>query len=368
MRCPRRRARAHCRGPTLRVLTNRPARSVCPYVTDTTFPETAPSAAPATAAPPARGAERLALGAALVTVTLWASAFVGIRDAGRAIGAGPLSLGRLVVAAAVLGAVVAVRREALPPRADVPRLVLFALLWFGAYNVMLNAAEHRVDAGTAAMLVNVGPVFIALLAGLVLREGFPRTLFAGCAVAFAGAIVIGAATSERGVAAGWGAALCIAAALAYAGGVVAQKPLLERTSGLQITVLGRAVAAQRPPPERTSGLQITFLGCVVAAIACLPYAPALVHDVRSAGAGPVAWTVYLGAFPTAIGFTTWAYALRRTTAGRMGATTYLVPPLAVVMGWLFLGETPPALALAGGALCLAGVFVARGGRVRRPAG
>jgi drug/metabolite transporter (DMT)-like permease len=192
------------------------------------------------------------------------------------------------------------------------------------------------------MLVNIGPVFIALLAGVLLREGFPRTLLAGGAVAFVGAIVIGAATSERGVQAGWGAALCIAAALAYAGGVVAQKPLL----------------------ERTSGLQVTFLGCVVAAIACLPYAPALVHDMRAAGAGPVAWTVYLGAFPTALGFTTWAYALRRTTAGRMAATTYLVPPLAVVMGWAFLGETPPTLALAGGALCLAGVFVARGGRLR----
>ena len=65
--------------------------------------------------------------------------------------------------------------------------------------------------------------------------------------------------------------------------------------------------------------------------------------------------------PTAIGFTTWAYALRRTTAGRMGATLYLVPPVAVVMGWVVLGEAPPALALAGGALCLAGVVVARRG-------
>lgn len=312
-------------------------------MTDTTFPE--PSAAGAAVpASPAHRPERLALAAALVTVTLWASAFVAIRDAGRAIGAGPLTLGRLVVATAVLGAIVAVRREALPPMADVPRLVLYGLLWFGAYSVMLNAAEHRVDAGTAAMLVNVGPVFIALLAGVVLGEGFPRTLLAGCAIAFAGAIVIGAATSERGVSAGWGAALCVAAALAYASGVVTQKPLL----------------------ERTSALQVTFLGAAVAAVACLPYAPGLVHDVRAAGAGPVAWTLYLGAFPTALGFTTWAYALRRTTAGRMGATTYLVPPLAVVMGWLFLGEAPPALALAGGALCLCGVFVARGGRLRRP--
>ena len=87
--------------------------------------------------------------------------------------------------------------------------------------------------------------------------------------------------------------------------------------------------------------------------------------MRGASAPAVAWTVYLGAFPTALGFTTWAFALSRTTAGRMGATLYLVPPIAVVLGWAILAETPPALALAGGALCLVGVFVARGGRLSR---
>ena len=46
----------------------------------------------------------------------------------------------------------------------------------------------------------------------------------------------------------------------------------------------------------------------------------------------------------------------------MGATTYLVPPVAVVLAWALLGETPPALALAGGALCLAGVAATRGVR------
>jgi drug/metabolite transporter (DMT)-like permease len=78
------------------------------------------------------------------------------------------------------------------------------VLWFGLYNPVLNEAEQRVDAGTAAMLVNVGPVLIALLAGFLLGEGFPRTLIVGCAIAFTGAVVIGLATTERGVAAGWG--------------------------------------------------------------------------------------------------------------------------------------------------------------------
>jgi drug/metabolite transporter (DMT)-like permease len=69
--------------------------------------------------------------------------------------------------------------------------------------------------------------------------------------------------------------------------------------------------------------------------------------------------VYLGVFPTALAFTTWAYALARTDAGRMGAITYLVPPISVLLGWLLLSESPSALALAGGAVCLLGVIVAR---------
>ncbi|GES30701.1 hypothetical protein San01_31880 [Streptomyces angustmyceticus] len=65
-------------------------------------------------------------------------------------------------------------------------------------------------------------------------------------------------------------------------------------------------------------------------------------------------------FPTALAFATWAYALARTTAGRMGATTYAVPALVVPMSWLFLDEVPGAVTLLGGAGCLAGVAMARG--------
>src|SRR3954453_10889366 len=295
-----------------------------------------PTTSPAPAPEPRQA---LVLTAALTTVTLWASAFVGIRAAGQDLSAGALTLARLLVGSAALGTLVAVRHEALPPRADLPRLIACGVLWFGVYNLALNEAERHVDAGTAAMLVNVGPVIIAVLAGTVLHEGFPRTLVAGCAVAFGGALLIGAATSD-GLAPSWGAVLCLVAAVTYAIAVVAQKPLL----------------------ARSSPLTITWLACVVGMVCCLPFAPRLVGDLGDAGGGAVAWTVYLGLFPTAVAFTTWAYALRHTTAGRMGATPYLVPPLATLMGWAYSGETPPGLALAGGLLCLAGAALARRGR------
>ena len=101
--------------------------------------------------------------AALVTVTLWASAFVGIRAAGQDLSPGALTLARLLVGSAALGALVLVRREPMPARRDLPGIALCGLLWFGLYNVVLNAAEQRVDAGTAAMLVGIGPVLIAVL-------------------------------------------------------------------------------------------------------------------------------------------------------------------------------------------------------------
>src|SRR3954469_5927942 len=184
----------------------------------------------------------LALVAAFVTVGLWASAFVGIRDAGHHISPGALSLGRLIVATIALGTIARIRREPLPPRRDLPRVALFGVLWLGVYNVLLNAAERHVDAGTAAMLVNTGPILIAVLAGLVLQEGFPRGLFAGCAIAFLGAVLIGIATSEHGLDSLTGALLCLGAAVAYAFGVIVQKPLLTRSSGLALTWIGCAVA------------------------------------------------------------------------------------------------------------------------------
>jgi drug/metabolite transporter (DMT)-like permease len=294
-----------------------------------------------TARLPAERERLLALGAALVTVTLWASAFVGIRDAGRDLSPGALALGRLTIASVALGLIVLARREPLPSRRDLGVIAFVGVFWFGLYNLALIEAERRVDAGTAAMLVNIGPILIAVLAGLVLHEGFPSRLLGGMAIAFAGVVVIGSATSDGGLTPSWGALLCLVAAIGYAVGVVAQKPVL----------------------TRVSALQVTWLACTFGAVVCLPFAGTLSGELPDAPGSAIGWMVYLAVAPMAIGFLTWGYALARTTAGRMGSMTYLVPPIAILLGWLLLGETPPALAVAGGALCLAGVFVAQ----RRPA-
>ncbi len=216
-------------------------------------------------------------------------------------------------------------------------IAVCGVAWFAIYNLALNAAERRVDAGTAAMLMNVGPILIALLAGVVLREGFPRWLLIGAGVAFTGAIVIGVATAHTTTSSLTGVALCLGAAFAWAIGVMAQKPAL----------------------RRLPALQVTQMACTIGAVVCLPFAGQLIDEAPRATRGDVAGLVYLGLVPTSIAFCTWAYALSRMSAGSLGVTTYLVPPITIAVAWPALGETPPLLALAGGVLAVTGVSLSR---------
>jgi drug/metabolite transporter (DMT)-like permease len=284
--------------------------------------------------------DRRALVAALITVVLWASAFVGIRDLVGSFSPGSIALGRLTIGTVALGLLVAKRGWQPVARRDLALIVSSGIAWFALYNLTLNEAERHVDAGTASMLVNTGPIFIALFAALFLGEGLPPRLGVGIGIAFAGSVVIGFATSEAGQGSDGsllGIALCIASAVLYGIGVTLQKPAL------------RAV----------SPLQVTWLACLTGWLICLVFTPTLLTEMAAVDGTKLAWLVYLGLFPTAIGFMTWTYALSRTQAGRLGATTYLVPPVVIVLAWALLGEIPPILAVAGGVACIAGVIVAR---------
>lgn len=284
----------------------------------------------------------LPLLAVATTLLFWASAFVAIRHLGHDFSPGALALGRLLVGAVCLAAVPLSRGVPRPGRGDVIAIVVIGVLWFGVYNVALNEGEQRVDAGTAAMLIQVSPVLIALLAALFLGERFTLFLALGLALAFAGVAVIAFSTTPGGNSDVVGVLLTLLSAVVYSISLVLQK---------------RVVA-------RISAVHVTWLACTVGAIATLPFAGQLVSEAADAPASSLWWLVYLGVFPTAIAFTTYAYALQHMTASSLGVTTYLVPPITIVLGVLFLSEAPPTMAYLGGALALVGVAVAR----RKPRG
>jgi drug/metabolite transporter (DMT)-like permease len=279
----------------------------------------------------------LVLVAIVVTVIAWASAFVVIRGAAPYFSGGPLALGRLVVGALLLGLFLIGRRWVRPTGREWMLILVFGVAWFGVYNVALNTAEQTLDAGTTAMIVNIGPILIALGAGLFLGEGIPKWLAIGAGVAFFGVILIGLGTGASEFGDGWGVIWCLVAAFAYAIGVLCQKRVL----------------------TRMPAAQVTWMGCVIGVISCLPFAGGLVSELQSAPTAAIVGVVYLGAVPTALAFSTWAYALSRMPAGRLGVTTYVVPAIVVALGFLFFQEIPTLLAIIGGVVCLVGVAVSR---------
>ena len=274
--------------------------------------------------------------AAACTLFFWASAFVAIRHLGHSVTPGALTITRLGVAAVVLGILVSRRKPTWPRRQDWPLLLACGVMWFGVYNLALNEAERRIDAGTAAMLIQVGPLLVTLLAAMFLGERLTPYVVVGVAVAFCGVAIISLANGESGSGDVWGVVLTIVAAVGYAIGVVAQKPLTARI----------------PPFE------LVLLSCLIGIVSSIPFAGGLA-DLADASLSTWVWIIYLGVFPTALAFSTWAYALKRMGAARLSITTFLVPVIAIALAWIVLSETPQPLAYLGGALCVVGVLISR---------
>ena len=285
-----------------------------------------------TSAPESNGSKIAA--AAAVTVLCWASAFIAIRSAGPHYSAGSMALLRMLVGTIALGFIVLRNGFVAPPKKAWLGIAAWGIGWFCLYNLALNQAERMIDAGTAAMLVNLAPLMVIVIGGF-LGEGFTKALLIGAPISFFGVVLIG--MQHSGNATLSGLLLALLAAVLYAGCTLIQKQLL----------------------KTVDSVTLTWTGAALGTAALLPWTGAMIHDLGHAPASATASGIYMGIFPTAIAFTTWAYVLKRSSAGKTSATTYVVPALAILMGWALLGETPTALTIIGGVLCLLGVFITR---------
>jgi drug/metabolite transporter (DMT)-like permease len=270
------------------------------------------------------------------TVLLWASAFPAITVADE-LGPVALSIGRLVIASvalALFAPFLGVRR---PQRRDLPLIAVCGLSGMTAYQLLLNTGEKVVPPGPASLLVATAPIYSALLAVLLLGERNSARRWTGSAIAFTGSAIIAA---THGLSFGGAALIVLAAAFVQAVYHTAQKPLLSRYTGFEVAVY--AIWGG-------TGFSLPWAGSL---------GPALAH----ASGRAIAATIYLGIAPSAIGFVLWAFATARMEVGRVTTSLYLVPVAAIAISFVWLGDAPSLLTLAGGAIVLAGVVVANTSR------
>jgi drug/metabolite transporter (DMT)-like permease len=273
------------------------------------------------------------------TVVLWASAFPASRVAVDGLGVAALSFLRLAIAALALALVAPLAHVRLPHRRDLPLIALCGGTGMTGYQVLLNWGEVHVQAGTASLLISIAPVFSILLGGIFLDERLTRRIVLGSAVAIAGAAVICLAAGSSGFTSA--SLIVLAAAL----------------------VQGTYHAASKPLLRRYSGLETATYAMIAGTIFALPLALFSWHPIVHASGSSLICAVYLGLLPSALGFVIWAYAVARLPLAAATGALYLVPPVALAVSFVWLGERPGLVELLGGAVSVLGVMVITRARV-----
>jgi drug/metabolite transporter (DMT)-like permease len=269
-----------------------------------------------------------------LTIAFWASAFACIRISLRSYTPENVALLRYLTASFALVVYALLAKMPLPARKDIPRIALTGFLGFTFYNVALNAGEQVIPAGTASLMIASTPIFVALLAGKFFNERLKMGAWIGILVSITGVTLI-SIESKDGLQLSLSALLVLAAAVSMAIYTVAQKPLLKKYSPLQFTTY--AIWAG------------TFF--------LLVFSPGLVRQIPTASLESTLAVIYMGIFPGVLGYFGWSYVLAHMPASKAGSFLYLTPAVAILIAWLWLGETPAVSAWFGGLLILTGVII-----------
>jgi drug/metabolite transporter (DMT)-like permease len=292
-----------------------------------------------TTSPLASKSPALASLAPLLFVVLWSTGFIGAK-----LGlpdCEPLTLLSLRYAAVLvlMGAVALATRAPWPAdrmqwlHIGVSGLLIHAVYLGGVF----TAIRLGLPAGVTALVVGLQPVLTALGAGLFLRERVRATQWAGLALGLVGVVLVVANKVAGGPSA---ASLLVPAAIALVG----------ITAG---TLYQKRFCASF---DLRTGSVIQFLPCLVATALLASRTETLVVHWTPAFVFALGWLVLV----LSVGAVSLLNVLIRSgSAVNVASLFYLTPPTTALIAWAMFGETLTGLALAGMALAVAGVWLAR---------
>ncbi len=220
-------------------------------------------------------------------------------------------------------------------RADMPLLVLSGL-FLAAHFVLWITSLSLTSVASSVLLVTTTPVFVALASHLWLRQRVGRLTAAAVALTMAGGAVLAAggwAGEDRRL---LGDGLALLAAVAVAGYILAGQRARVRIANL---------------PYVTVVYTVTAVVLLVAAVGT--GAPMLGLPAET-----YFWIAASALLPQAIGHTLLNWALGHASATSIAMAVRAEPVIATLLAIVVLGEMPPWTVVPGGALVLAGVYLA----------
>ena len=277
---------------------------------------------------------RGALTAAFITILVWSSSYSVARVGVRHVDPIVFSALRTVVAAGFLLLIAIPLRVGLPAQGDRWRVLSVGLVGVTAYLSLLNTGLEVVESASAAVLIALAPIFVALMSMRFIGERLTRWGWIGLGGAFLGVVMVSLGQGS-GIRFGMPSLLIVLAALAHATYNVMVKPLASRYQPVQV-------------------VSWVFWS------AGLAFVPVLFHaraDLSVVPAEGYVSAVYLGLCASALGFILWTYALAGAPASVVASALYTTPPLSALIGWMWLDERPSLSVLLGGAVILAAVVL-----------
>jgi drug/metabolite transporter (DMT)-like permease len=289
-------------------------------------------------------------GVLLLLGAIWGSSYLLIALALGSFRPAVLVAVRLAIAAAFLLAALHARGLRLPTRPGTwGALLLAAVIGIDAPFLLIAWGQQAISSGMAGILTSTTPLFTLPLAALWARAERPRApQAAGVALGFVGVLVAIGVWELRPDGAATRAYLAVlGASLGYA----------------VVGVYGRHAFRGLPTLVPATG-QVLCAALTMAPVALL------VDGLPAARptAGALAALLALAIPGTAGGYLLFYWLLERTGATRTSMVTYIIAPLALVFGALFLAEPLAPRVTLGLALVIGGIALTNGVVGRRPTG
>ena len=285
----------------------------------------------------------------LALAAIWGASFLFIKVAVRELSPATLILGRIGLAAITLGLlvpfVVGTRETLRQLRENAAWLFVIALVNTAIPFWLLSWGETRIDSGLASIIQAAVPIFNAAIAFVAFHEvRVTGARLVGVAVGFVGvALLVGAQPQGKVL----GALAVVGMAFCY---------------GVGGLLTGRHLSTVPP-------VVVAFASTAISALVWLPVGVAEAPS-HAPGWKTIGSVVALGIPGTALAYLLFFALINGPGAAYAALVTYLIPPIALAYGAIFLGERFGAAALGGLALILAGVALGTGalrlGRVPAP--
>ena len=272
--------------------------------------------------------------ALVLSLLFWGSAFPAIRATLETYSPGHLALFRLIIASLSLIIWAIIRGIRLPEIKDFPGILMLGITGIAVYHVALNYGETTISAGAAGFIIGSTPIFATLFSVFLLKDHPKMFAWIGIFISFLGITFI-AFGESGGVHFSKGAFLVLLAAMSGGLYCVIQKKMLSKYSAFELTAYSM------------------WIGTILTTF----FIPGLHTAIQNAPLKSTIAVIYLGVFPAAFAYVTWAYILSKLSVARAVSFLYLVPIIAVIIAWFWLKETPKILSLIGGAVALAGVII-----------